>query len=838
VAIFDGLKKNKALQRLSDGKWKNDKDFQDLVADLKGMDLAPTEILWTLSNPSNAVRNFGAEIVLEKASPAVAAAVYAETQGKNPHAERFILGLFMRFPEDMILEVLKGQAQDKDPAARRQAFDLLAQLPLEKTGSILLDVLSGDEPEARQKVLEKLAQDPKFAARPEVKERLTPLANDPDPAVRAKILDILVTINGDRELDLVLDRFLHDDSPDILEVAIAHLSDWARERLSKELQAKLVPLLEEGDNDLRQRTVRVLLNIPDTAGVLRAFIHRAKSLAGWIRERAMETLQEFEESLIEPVVELLGDPEDDVRVSGLMLAAFFEDPRLVEPIIRLMKDPDWWLRITAAQILGKLGDARAVDVLIEALKDEDLKWTAVGSLGAIGDPRALRPIAGLLSDPAAEVRLEVLNALEKFGDERVLPLVEKCASLDPSLEVRERASKVHAAIAKANDKTGQAVTQLGDVATLTDPTKLSHLDALLVAAREQGASDIHVRVGVPPTFRTHGRLAAVEGEEPLTAAQTQEMLLRSLNERQRKVFDENHQLDYCYAIPNVGRYRGNVYSDRLGLGGAFRVIPNRIPTFEELRLPLVLKRFADFHQGLIIIAGSASCGKTTTLAAIIDMLNNSKRDHILTMEDPIEFVHTFKNCLVNQREVGKHTASFAAALRGALRQDPDVIVVGEMRDPETLNLALTASGTGHLVIGTLHTTSAHKTVDRMIDSFPPGEQPAVRVALSESLKAVVCQSLLPRADGEGRVPAFEILFMTGPLSNMIRDNKTIMIPSVMQTGKLQGMRTLDDSLKELLDEGLITAETAYNRANSKAEFEPFLPPEAREMIRQAQEVKA
>ncbi|MBM4321631.1 MAG: PilT/PilU family type 4a pilus ATPase, partial [Deltaproteobacteria bacterium] len=449
-------------------------------------------------------------------------------------------------------------------------------------------------------------------------------------------------------------------------------------------------------------------------------------------------------------------------------------------------------------------------------------------LAQIGDLRALRNLATLLSDPASEVRLEVLDALVRFNDPRVLSLLAKCASIDPSLEVRERAVRAHGAIARAHQRGAEAIS-LGRVDSLVDLTQLDRLSGLLVRARDQGGSDVHLKMGLRPLIRLNGKLQPLDQAE-ITVPQMQDLLLLALNPRQRLQFEQQLQLDFCYIVPNVGRYRANIYQDRLGVGAVFRIIPNRIPTLDELGIPPVVRRISEYRQGLVVLSGSASCGKTTTLAALVDLLNETRQSHILTLEDPIEFVHGFKNSLVDQREVGKHTQSFASALKAAMREDPDVIVVGEMRDTETLGLALNASSTGHLVVGTLHTSSAHKTVDRLIESFSPGEQQQVRLMLAESLKTVICQSLLPTADGTGRVAAFEILFHTGSLANLIRDNKTIMIPSIMQTGRAQGMRTLDDSLRELLEKKRITPEVAYARATNKEDFEPNLDGKAREAI--------
>jgi twitching motility protein PilT len=282
------------------------------------------------------------------------------------------------------------------------------------------------------------------------------------------------------------------------------------------------------------------------------------------------------------------------------------------------------------------------------------------------------------------------------------------------------------------------------------------------------------------------------------------------------------QLDFCHFVPNAGRYRGNIFVDQKGLNAVFRVIPERPPTVAEIGLPGHLVEIGDYHQGLVIVCGPSGSGKSTTLAALVNLFNETRHDHVLTMEDPVEFVHPFKSCLVNQREVGSDTDSFARALRAALREDPDVIVIGELRDNESVSLALTAAETGHIVLGTLNSTSAAKAIDRLIGSFPVDEQGQVRTGLSESLKFVIAQRLIPAKEHRKQVACFEVLKNTLAVGNMIREQKTYQIPSAMQTGRQQGMQTFDEALKSLLSAGRITGETAYRAATKKEEFESFV----------------
>lgn len=336
------------------------------------------------------------------------------------------------------------------------------------------------------------------------------------------------------------------------------------------------------------------------------------------------------------------------------------------------------------------------------------------------------------------------------------------------------------------------------------------------------ASDLHISAGSKPKIRKHGELEEVPGCPELPNDYVEKLLFPILLEEQKKFFLERKELDFGYEFLNISRFRVNYFFQKRGLGGVFRTIPTDIPSFEELNLPKQLLKFTNMNRGLVLVTGPTGSGKSTTLSALIDYINKNRRDHILTIEDPIEFVHQTKGCLINQREIGAHTASFASALRAALREDPDVILVGEMRDLETIELAITAAETGHLVFGTLHTSSAAKTVDRIIDAFPAGQQAQIRVMLSESLKGVVAQQLLKRNDKAGRIAAMEILFVNTAVSNLIREGKTFQIPSIIQTGKMEGMQLMDQIITEYLMQKIISQEEAYLKANDKKSFERFL----------------
>lgn len=346
---------------------------------------------------------------------------------------------------------------------------------------------------------------------------------------------------------------------------------------------------------------------------------------------------------------------------------------------------------------------------------------------------------------------------------------------------------------------------------------MAKLDELLQKATKARASDLHIATGSPFVIRQFGQLKPLPSPD-LSAEESYKLIYEILTPVQKKILETNLQLDFSYELKGLARFRGNIINQRRGLDATFRIIPPRIPTFKELHLPDVVQKFCDFHQGLILVTGATGQGKTTTQASLLDFINTSRPVHILTVEDPIEFVHPTKVGVVNQRQLGVHTRSFANALRAALREDPDVIMVGELRDLESISLAVTAAETGHLVVGTLATSSGPKTVDRIIDSFPADEQNQIRAMLAEGLRAVITQRLLPRLDGKGQILACEIMIGTLPLANMIRTEKTHMLHSVMQTGRNIGMQTMDDAIDDLLNQELIDRETAMKYSESKKRF--------------------
>ncbi len=397
-------------------------------------------------------------------------------------------------------------------------------------------------------------------------------------------------------------------------------------------------------------------------------------------------------------------------------------------------------------------------------------------------------------------------------------LVKQGLISEQHAEAIQKKITAHMKSAPAAGNGASASAATGGGTTVADVQRMDFSDMhgkpireYLKRVREFGCSDFHFQVDSAPLVRLHGQLIRLK-HPTLTAENTENAIRELLDEEQWKELEVHLDLDFCLETEDHGRYRANCFQQRKGKEAIFRLIPMKVPTLEELKLPSVLKEFTQYNQGIVLVTGPSGCGKSATLAALVGMVNDQRNDHIVTVEDPIEYIFEPSGSNINQRHVRRHTDSFHSALRSAMRADPDVIMVGEMRDVETISMAITAAETGHLVLATLHTTNAVRSLDRLIDVFPPREQEQIRAMVSESMRGVVSQQLLPRKDGSGVEPALEIMFATPAVGNLIRENKTFQLPSVLQTGRKQGMVTMDDSIRELLKKGVITPEVARYHA--------------------------
>jgi twitching motility protein PilT len=585
--------------------------------------------------------------------------------------------------------------------------------------------------------------------------------------------------------------------------------------------ARIMPLLSSTNPQVRERAGALLA--PQEPHLLAdAFIGAYRNVFGPPRDRAVEASRALGRRFLASLVDRAGDYDQTGANLAASLAVAMRSPEVVPLCIRLLTQPDWWLRQRASDALAEIRDERGLQPLLDLLRDRESDLSAAAALGIWGTPKALPGLLEAYKRGAMDLRLEILEAFAKINDPRIPALLQNISTVDPEPIVREKAHR----LLRPGRRDDRATTPESDTPRTFERVDFASmpsltLDALLTEARARDASDLHLAVNAIPHLRVNGTIDAL-AVAPLSEEEVERMLHPLLTEAQRAELAEKRSLDFCLARGDLGRFRTNVFYQRKGIDAVFRLIPPQIPTFESAGIPASLKDLVEYSQGLILVTGAAGTGKTTTLAAFVDLINRTESCHILTVEEPIEYVHRSRQSLVNQREVGIHTQSFAKALRQALREDPDVIMVGELRDLETISLAITASETGHLVFGTLHTASAAGTVDRVIDAFPAGQQGAVRQVLADSLKAVITQHLLPRRDGTGRIAAFEILRITPNVAGLVREAKTHQIHSAIQTGATHGMQTMDSAMLKLVADKIADPRAAFDRALRKEAFEPYL----------------
>ena len=810
------------LDRVRQKQWKSPAERDDLlrqVSALKG--LSPDEASTFLVDSDPAVRAAGLAI-LESLPKDTAGASILSTLVKQPEGaqkktfEMYVASAGGDLTPDRFAELVA----DRRLSIVSAAIDWVGDHPHPKYLSMLsLPLSSGAPAPLRRKALlvaEKIGT-------PLAAKTAAVAADDEDEDVRFRAIGLVAKFASEENLPILL-KATADSSPRIQQVA----AQGARPVLASGTtawQSHVIPLLGDMNSRIRENTVQ-LLKQQDPALAAQAFASTFSNVFGPLRERGIVAFRSLGEPFLLALAKIADDPTVDRNAAtfAATLAVSLRSPRIIPLCIRLLKEHDWWLRHRASEALSEIKDERGLAPLIELLGDRESDLTAAAALGDWGSPKALPGLLEAYKKGTMDLRLEILEAFSKIPDPRVPPLLQNIVNVDPEPIVREKAARL------LRSRQGQAAAG-DDVVAGQRPSPVDFgslreigLTDLLRHARAMEASDLHFAVNAIPHLRIHGEMTPLP-IAPLTEEATERMIFPILSEAQRASLVEQRSFDFCYKAGPLGRFRTNFFYQRKGLDAVFRLIPTDVPTVEEIGLPESVWELTDYSQGLVLVTGPSGCGKTTTLATFIDRINRREKCHIITVEDPIEYIHRNRESLVNQREVGTHTESFAKALRQSLREDPDVIMVGEMRDLETISLAITAAETGHLVFGTLHTATAAGTIDRVIDAFPAGQQSHVRQMLADSLKAVIAQSLLPRRDGRGRVAAFEILRNTPNLAGLIREAKGHQIPSAIQTGSTSGMQTMDAAMLKLVQEGIADPRAAYDRSARKEAFEPFLDKE-------------
>jgi twitching motility protein PilT len=631
-------------------------------------------------------------------------------------------------------------------------------------------------------------------------------------AIRLAVLGALEAIATDVVLPPLVEALAHK------QIAVRNRAAEVLKLLS--IQGKLdvsrtiIWLLRSRDVNVRRMATEIIRSVPDPDQQLWPKLMGVLSDEDWwVRERVMDALVEFGgQRLTAHIVPLLADPRDVIRRFAVTVLGRLKDAKALRALVQsATQDTDWWVKENAIEAVAAINDARAVPYVVHIMAaDPDLQPVCLQALMDMGANTAAAQVAPLCSSDNADVRYLAVKFLQKFDCSEQASEVAKLHD-DPHPNVRAAARD---AITKWRIATPGPATHV-----------VALLDRLLIQLAQAEGDDLIIASGKPVFIKKVGRVAPVT-PAPVEEEQVKALLLPHLSTEQVMALQALQDVDYSHEVKSEGlRFRANVFNQLGGLSGVFRRIRGTLPEFEKLGLPPLVRTFGDLKNGLVLVGGPTGSGKSTTLAALIDYINRTSSRHIISLEDPIEVLHKRKQSLVNQREVGAHTRSFAAALRATLREDPNVILVGEMRDLPTIEFTVVAAETGHLVFGTVHTVSAATTVDRIVAAFPPGQQQQVRSTLADSLRAVVCQYLMKEKSGPGRVLAVELMVNNEAVSNLIRKGKAFQLPSVISTSREQGMQLMDNDLMRLAKEGKISAADAYVKAVSKKEFEPLVEEE-------------
>ncbi len=781
-----------------------------------------------------------------------------------------------------LFSLIEQTAAEQWPS-RLEVIDVLIRIAGHYSIPILMRMFPASERNERVKIVQVLAEEKYMkAARKEASEALMTLVSDSDPMVRGRAalglgvmgdeshvptlidlvwdenhwvakaaigalgqlrtMEAIETLGEAARIDNVtiqtacVDALLDIGSDDaiptlvnLLESENLVLRNKATEGLVElgkagrvNLARMLVLMMNSPNVHVRRAVIEIINEIGDPDGTLwKRLVRHLRDEDWWVRERATEVLVNISgEQITEHIIELLDDSSDIVRRYAVEVLIRLKDLRAISPLAQAAKeDPDWWVQERAIEALGELGDRRATPVVVNLLKNPSVHWVCVQALCKLKDPRAVPYLGRMLTNSVGEFRLEVLKALDAIGTPEVVPEVQKVVN-DIDKDVRLFAQKTLTKL-NVNVNTTELEEKVAE--------SLSFIDELLEEAKNRGATDLYIMAGDRPSMKVLGKVEPIH-EEVLTPEATMGIVRAILSDKKLDELAKELDVDTSYESQNEHyRFRVNVYKQHTGTNIVFRVISDEILAFEDLNLPDNVLDFTTYHSGLVLIAGPSNSGKSTTLTTLIDHINHTQSRHIITLEDPIEYRHSKDfSCLVNQREIGTHTIDYNTALRSVLREDPDVILVGEMRDAETIAFAVTAAETGHLVFGTLHTISAANTIDRILDAFPPHQQPQIRVMISESLRGVLCQQLLTRADGKGRVLAVELMINNNAIANMMRQGKIHQIPSTITTNYEHGMRLMDREMLQLANAGTISPEEAYAKATDRKLFAHFFDDEDEE----------
>lgn len=630
-------------------------------------------------------------------------------------------------------------------------------------------------------------------------------------SVRFSVLNVLEGIGTNEILTALVEALSHK------QIVVRTRAGEVLSRLSKagklDLSRTVIYLLKSGDVNVRRMAIELARSVKDNNDLWPKLLSVLRDEDWWVRERVVDVLVEMAgPQLTRHIISYLSDASDVVRRYAVNVLIRLKDANSLGALVRMVDgDSDWWAREKAVEAIAAINDPRAIPYLVDTMgRNPDLRWSCIQALLDMDAKSTAPQVAALLSDPNADVRLAALRCLQKFNDPVHAPAVQPLLA-DAEMSLRQLAKEI------------LAVWKVTLTSELVTRDALSPLDRLLVATARQEADDLILSCDRKPMIKRMGKVVPLT-KSPLTSAQVNSLLMPKLAPAQVKDLSELRDVDFSYEVKTEGlRFRANVFNEAGGPAAVFRIIKGKLLEIDKLGLPEVVIKLGELKNGLVLIGGPTGSGKSTTLAALVHHINRKYARHIICLEDPIEVMHPSLKSLVTQREIGTHTHSFGNALRATLREDPNVILVGELRDLATIAFAVTAAETGHLVFGTVHTVSADTTVDRLINAFPAKQQEQVRAMLSESLRAVCCQFLVRQKDGVSRCLAMETMLNNDAISALIRKGKAFQIPSVVATSRDEGMQLMDSDLMRLFKEGKVSIEEAYVKARSKREFESFMP---------------
>jgi twitching motility protein PilT len=807
------------LAKLHSHGWKNEVERDTILKRLEGTEsLGAEDVAWMVVDTDATLRQAGLSVLQRIPFEEGAEALFPHLASRTEGLRRLAMQALQSLAGPSFPLKLKDFLSHSNPCVVDAALDWFRQNPSEQALQWIAAALDSSSIAVRRKAFSIVEATASPRAAPIALRAL----EDDDEHLRFRAIQVLNKYPSEAHIEPLL-RHCHNDSTRVQDAALAALSPILSPTDAR-WNTLIIPLLIDVNAKARQLASRILAT-QNPAAVADSFLRAFNTIYGPARDRALSALRELGPEYIRAFLDRDNDPDPEIAALASSVAVTIRSPEVLPHCIRFIEGKEWWLRDRAAQLLADLKDERALPALLNMLSDPESDISAAAALGQWGTPKALPPLLEAYKKGTTDLRLEILDAFAGIRDPRVPGLLESILKADTEPLVQEKtrrliAGRAHEGGDVGGGGTGQRVFEPVDFRANSHPT----LRDLFRHARAISASDLHISVGTAPHVRVHGLLTALP-LPPTTPEESQAMFRPILDKRRTEELTTRRQVDFCHKDGDLGRFRSNVYHERKGLNGVFRLVPYDVPNLTDIGMPESMWQVTRYSQGLVLVTGPAGCGKTTTLAAFVDRINETQHCHILTIEDPIEYVHPNKESLVNQREVPAHSVSFAKALRQALREDPDVILVGEMRDLETIALAITASETGHLVFATLHTTTASSTVDRIINAFPPDQQGQIRMMLADSLKAVVSQTLLPCRDGSGRIAAYEILRNTPNVAGLIREGKTFQIPMAIQTGSASGMVLMDNALLSLVQDGLVEPRVAYDRALRKEPFEALLPAE-------------